>query len=323
MDHEVIPHEDGIGWDILIRMELLTPLQEHTDLLNISRDEVVKLGIDICKALEKCQKEDIIHRDIKPENIFVSADNNYKLGDFGVARTIEKTTSNFTRVGTPPYMAPEIHTGGTYASCVDIYSLGITMYRLLNKNRMPFLPAYPADIRAGDEDVAISKRIKGNKMPPPANADKKLAELILKACAHKPQNRYKSPAQMREDLEAVQRERDTANDNLPEVKEDPAEDNDESEREVSPDFVPVPNKPRKKRRAYGTRKIGSQEIYEEATEIVPPPKPVPPLEPVPPPPPLEAKIKKVRIGYMICECGAEIRRESISCISCRKQFRRD
>ena len=93
-DHQVIEHPDDIGWDILIRMELLTPLNRYTSTHTVTRQDVIKLGIDLCRALELCQKYNIIHRDIKPENIFVSDTGDFKLGDFGIARTVEKTTSD-------------------------------------------------------------------------------------------------------------------------------------------------------------------------------------------------------------------------------------
>ena len=97
-DHKVIPHEDGIGWDILIRMELLTPLPKYAKKHGMSQADVVRLGIDICKALEICRRHGIIHRDIKPDNIFVSERGNFKLGDFGIARTVEKTMSNLSKM---------------------------------------------------------------------------------------------------------------------------------------------------------------------------------------------------------------------------------
>ena len=60
-NHQVIEHKGGIGWDILIQMELLTPLNEHTRKHTITRQDVIRLGIDLCKALELCQKYNIIH----------------------------------------------------------------------------------------------------------------------------------------------------------------------------------------------------------------------------------------------------------------------
>lgn len=202
-NHQVIEHKDGIGWDILIQMELLTPLNEYTRRNTITRQDVIRLGIDMCKALELCQKYNIIHRDVKPENMFISDNGDFKLGDFGIARTVEKTTSGLSKKGTYTYMAPEVYKGAPYGSTVDIYSLGIVLYRLLNENRTPFLPAYPAPITHSDRENALAKRFSGAPIPPPSHADGRLAEIVLKACAYDPKERYSVPLRMREDLEAI------------------------------------------------------------------------------------------------------------------------
>lgn len=202
-DHRVIRHENGIGWDILIRMELLTPLMKYTKEHSLTQQDVIRLGIDICKALELCRRSGIIHRDIKPENIFVSESGKFKLGDFGIARTVEKTQSGLSKKGTFYYMAPEVYKGDEYGPSVDIYSLGIVLYRYLNNNRVPFLPQYPAAISHSDKALAISRRIKGDAIPAPANADKQLADIVLKACAYDPKDRYALPTEMRRALEAL------------------------------------------------------------------------------------------------------------------------
>jgi serine/threonine-protein kinase len=106
-DHKIIERTDSIGWDILIRMELLTSLSEHVLKTPLSKEETVKLGIHICKALELCAQKSTIHRDIKPENIFISQYGEYKLGDFGIARQIERTVSGLSKKGTYTYMEPE------------------------------------------------------------------------------------------------------------------------------------------------------------------------------------------------------------------------
>ena len=108
-DHDVIEHTDGIGWDILIRMELLTPISQYFKQFDtIPRQAVLRLGIDLCRALEVCEKYSIIHRDIKPANIFISDTGDFKLGDFGVARTASASTGASTFAGTVNYMAPEV-----------------------------------------------------------------------------------------------------------------------------------------------------------------------------------------------------------------------
>lgn len=202
-DHEIISHEDGMGWDILIRMEFLHSLLPYACEHPFSRRDIIKLGIDMCKALELCQKYNIIHRDIKPENIFVSDNGDYKLGDFGIARTIEKSSSELTKTGTYSYMAPEVFRGEDYGFSVDIYSLGIVLYRLLNKNRTPFLPESPKEISPNDQEEAQIKRMRGDTIPLPVYSEGRLPEIVLKACAPSPNGRYSSPMQMRQELEAI------------------------------------------------------------------------------------------------------------------------
>ena len=81
----------------------------------------MKLGIDLCRSLEYCGQLHIIHRDIKPENIFVSRFGDFKLGDFGIARELEKTMSTLSKKGTYSYMAPEMYRGEQYDSRVDMH----------------------------------------------------------------------------------------------------------------------------------------------------------------------------------------------------------
>ena len=200
-DHMIIEHEDDIGWDILIRMELLTPLVELTSQSQLAENEVIKLGVDLCKALELCRMHDIIHRDIKPENIFITAGGDYKIGDFGVAKTIEKTKMGLSRKGTYLYMAPEIYSSRPYGPTVDIYSLGIVMYKLLNENRLPFLPEYPKPITPVDKEEALHKRLRGDDIPEPKNGSRRLKQIVLKACAYRAEDRYGSAEEMRRDLE--------------------------------------------------------------------------------------------------------------------------
>ena len=202
-DHQVIKHEDGIGWDILIRMELLNPLLPYAYAHPFARRDIIRLGIDICKALELCQKYNVIHRDIKPENIFVSDNGDFKLGDFGIARTIDRSVSALSKKGTYNYMAPEVYRGVEYGFSVDLYSLGIVLYRLLNKNRVPFLPPPPEPITFRGREEALAKRMNGEPFPAAVHAQGRLAEIIQKACAFDPKERYSSPAQMRQELESI------------------------------------------------------------------------------------------------------------------------
>lgn len=210
-DHEVKNRAETVGWDIMIRMELLTPLNEYTrEKGTLGKDEVIHLGIDICKALEICQKYDIIHRDIKPENIFVADYGNFKLGDFGIARIASQTSGASTRAGTNAYMAPEIYRGEHYGKTVDLYSLGLVLYRLLNDNRLPFMPQYPAPLRFQDHENAQAMRLSGAPIPAPTHADPALANVIAKACAYNAEDRFSSATDMRLSLESLLQPEKTA-----------------------------------------------------------------------------------------------------------------
>ena len=200
-DVRYVQHDDGIGWDIFIKMELLTPLvsalPEH-----ISDELTIKIAKDICHALVQCRQFDIIHRDIKPQNIFMSPLGDYKLGDFGIAKTVEKTSGG-TKIGTYKYMAPEVYNNQPYGVGADIYSLGLVLYWLLNERRLPFLPLPPEKLRAGLEEQARLRRFNGEPIPAPAHGSEKLKQIVLKACAYDPKDRYQSAEEMLQALNAI------------------------------------------------------------------------------------------------------------------------
>ena len=200
-DVRYVQHDDGIGWDIFIKMELLTPLisalPEH-----ISDELTIKIAKDICHALVQCKQFDIIHRDIKPQNIFVSPLGDYKLGDFGIAKTVEKTSGG-TKIGTYKYMAPEVYNNQPYGVGADIYSLGLVLYWLLNERRLPFLPLPPEKLRAGLEEQARLRRFNGEPIPAPAHGSEELKQIVLKACAYDPKDRYQSAEEMLRALELM------------------------------------------------------------------------------------------------------------------------
>ncbi len=202
-DYKVIQKTDEIGWDIYIRMELLTPLTTYISKRQMTERDVIKLGCDICTALEVCSKKGIIHRDIKPENIFVNEFGDFKLGDFGIARKLEGQNGSLSLKGTPNYMAPEVANSKDYDSRVDTYSLGIVLYRYLNRNRLPFLDTEEQAMKPLEREKATAKRLRGEKLPAPVDASAKVAEVILRACAYNPNARFPDASQMKQALQAA------------------------------------------------------------------------------------------------------------------------
>lgn len=200
-DIRYVQHDDGIGWDVFIKMELLTSLTRSLPDA-ISDELVIKIASDICAALELCAKHDIVHRDIKPQNIFVSPNGDYKLGDFGIAKTVEKTMGG-TKIGTYKYMAPEVYYYKPYSTSADIYSLGLVLYWLLNDRRMPFLPLPPERLTASMEEFARERRLSGERIPVPAHGSSELKRIVLKACAYEPKDRFKTAKEMKNALNAL------------------------------------------------------------------------------------------------------------------------
>lgn len=202
-DHKIIQHKDKARWDILIRMEYAKPLSRYLAEKRMSMEDVMTLGIDLCTALAICHRHGIIHRDIKDENIFISEDGNFKLGDFGIAMKLSQSGRTAAMRGTPNFMAPEVYHGEKYTASVDIYSLGIVLYRLLNHSRLPCMPPYPKPVNPDDNRASLEKRMRGEPLRKPDQANDALAHVVMKACSFKEEDRYASPLKMKNDLESV------------------------------------------------------------------------------------------------------------------------
>lgn len=202
-DYKVVEKTGEIGWDIYIRMELLTSFNAYICDKKLTEKEVIKLGCDICTALEICAKRNIIHRDIKPENIFINDFGDFKLGDFGIARKLENMTGGLSQKGTFNYMAPEVANGSEYDARVDTYSLSIVLYRLLNGNRLPFLDTEKQLLNPNERRNAVDRRLRGEELPAPCDASPAMADLILRACAYNPNMRFASATEMKQALMSV------------------------------------------------------------------------------------------------------------------------
>ena len=197
MDNHMLVQE-GICSHVIISMELAYPLKRFLAQEDFSVERVIDIGREVAQGLCACHREGIIHRDIKEDNLFIGMDECIKIGDFGVANISSNAISKKTEgIGTPHYMAPEIKNGGEYDETVDIYSLGIMMYMLLNENRPPFVSNHT------EEREAYNRRMAGENLPPPKYAPRRLARIILKCCSFDPMDRYGSASELIDELEQV------------------------------------------------------------------------------------------------------------------------
>lgn len=199
-DHKIIPHENGFGYDILIRMELLVPLKEYLDKVGCNEKIALQIGIDVCNALMICEKEKIIHCDLKPENIFVSKHGDFKIGDFSVSRLIGNTSNTRHAQGTYSYMAPEVYRSKEYNRTIDTYALGIILYRLMNYGRAPFTPLPPNMVTHEEFENANKRRLAGEAFEKPADATPFFSNIIMRACSSDITRRYLSAKNMHDAL---------------------------------------------------------------------------------------------------------------------------
>ena len=115
--------------------ESLEKLAEVDHLLSLG--SIAEIVYKCCKALEYAQYQGVIHRDIKPANVMICGDHDIKISDFGSALIQSQQTTQVSGVGSPAYMSPEQIREQVLTHQTDIYSLSVTMYRLLT-GRLPF-----------------------------------------------------------------------------------------------------------------------------------------------------------------------------------------
>lgn len=180
-----------------ILMEKLIPIKQYgkdgraffvpDDLNKGIEKEVLALGFDIALALQDIHKKGMIHRDIKPENIFYHESmKKYCLGDFGMSKVTETGLAE-TTIYTNGYAAPEVFQGAgktEYDSLIDMYSLGMVLYALMNDGKFPF---------EDSEGLHSEKQYSpGVNFPAPLHASEAFSKIILKMTEYDPEDRYQS-----------------------------------------------------------------------------------------------------------------------------------
>ncbi|MBQ2152767.1 MAG: protein kinase [Clostridia bacterium] len=186
------------GYLFFIKMELLdsfySMLRQNNSVF--TEKDILKFAEEVAQGIKAIHDLGYIHRDIKLENIFVSPKTGiYKLGDFNVSKQSDTAR---TVAGTYEYIAPEIFNSpfnrNSYSRQVDIYSFGLCLYVLANNMQIPFLSD------GINKETALQKRLSGEELPSPENCSQGLFNIIRKACAYDPKDRYNSINDMLSDI---------------------------------------------------------------------------------------------------------------------------
>ena len=156
--------------------------------------DVLRVAIQLTRALKYLHSQGILHRDIKPSNVLMQADGMLKIIDFGLARPLEQLAAKGTRVrGTPAYMAPEQIEGDQLTAATDIYQLGVSLYELL-VGTLPFFAGNMAYAHVHMEAPSISEQL--------TLRDDRLANMIH-ACLHKAPSERPSAAVLFHSFQAL------------------------------------------------------------------------------------------------------------------------
>lgn len=200
-DFELRKASDGKGRLVLLKLEEMRSLADLLKEFSFTLEETLRLGISVCKSLIKCRSfGGYIYPNLKPENILFDRNGICKLGDLGTFSLLEPAKTSVAYKRTQYYMAPEIIRTGRMNSTADTYALGLVLYMLSNRGRLPFSEPYPEKVTINSLNEGVQKRAAGEKLPEPQLASDDLKKIIAKACAFKPNERYFTPEQMLSDL---------------------------------------------------------------------------------------------------------------------------
>lgn len=194
-----VGEENGINYIVMELLEGDTLKDEIEKNGKLPSDTVLKYASQIASALEAAHSAKIVHRDIKPQNIVLTANNIAKVTDFGIAKMSSKDTitSTTSTMGSVHYFSPEHAKGCFTDEKSDIYSLGVVMYEMAT-GKLPF-----------NADTPVTVALKQIQEEPTAPKDVEpavslaLNDIILKAMAKKPADRYQTASAMLDDIFAA------------------------------------------------------------------------------------------------------------------------
>lgn len=191
--YEIKPKEDAVGFDLFLLAEYKTTLESYLSGNALSHRGAVDMAIDLCNALIDLRAAGLIHRDVKPANIYMNSQGHFMIGDLGLAQIKDLKYCSMPELMISAYSAPELfELMSTVNETVDLYSIGLILYRIYNGGHAPF-----EDERTTAK-AADKLRISGQELPAPMFADYEMAEIIRKACACKPEDRYQTPEEMKQ-----------------------------------------------------------------------------------------------------------------------------
>ena len=177
---QVVPMDDGVGFEVYLLGTYKRSLERYMSRNPMTHLGAINLGLDLCSALAVCRRAGCLYVDLKPSNIFISENQSYHIGDLGIVPTSSLRFASLPDRYRSSYTAPEIEDAfSSLNESMDIYALGLILYQAYNNGELPFEGNAPKEV-----------------LPAPMYADYEMSEIILKACAPNPEDRWQDPSQM-------------------------------------------------------------------------------------------------------------------------------
>ena len=178
--YQVVEKEGEIGYDIYLLAPYRRSLERHYRKYPMTHLGAVNLGLDMCAALSVARQAGYLVVDLKPGNIFIGEDNEYRIGDIGFLPMNSLRFATLHDRYRSPYTAPEVQDPfAPIGEKLDIYAAGLVLYQAYNGGALPFVGDAPNEV-----------------LQPPLYADYEMSEIILKACAPDPADRWDDPIKM-------------------------------------------------------------------------------------------------------------------------------
>lgn len=190
LNYQVVPMVEGVGYEFYLISYYRRSLQSYLKRSPMTYLSAVNMGIDLCAALSVCREAGYLYVDLKPSNIYLSGEQEYHIGDLGFisldslkyASLPDRCRSNWT----PPEIADAY---GILNTTMDTYALGLILYQVYNNGALPF--------DSEESRLALMEQLaNGESLPAPAYADYEMAQIIAKACAYNPEDRWADPTEM-------------------------------------------------------------------------------------------------------------------------------
>lgn len=176
---QIEPIDDGVGYDVYLLARYKKTLNRYFQRNPMTHLGALNLGLDLCAALAVCRRMGYLYVNLKPENVYLTDEQEYRIGDLGFIKLDSLKYASLPERYRSVYTAPEIQDAySTLNATIDVYALGLILYQAFNNGLIPEIT----------EDAT--------ELAPPTYADYEMSEIILKACAMNPADRYQDPIEM-------------------------------------------------------------------------------------------------------------------------------